>query len=337
MVAVNRESELQNKVVRIGRSWATVQVELVSVVVLLDESNEWAADGSPTCAHWIAERLDVEVCTAREWLRIGRDLKQLVAIRAAFAAGSLSYSKVRALTRVATAENEDELLELARKVPANRLAHALAAHFSRNDPEALERHHEAATGLRRRLEPDGMTTTTTRLPPALEARLTSAVDTHVLRHSAKWAAEAKRTGRWPSLAQQRAYALMDLVTNGGTGILTEVVVHVRGDGCTLDDGTPISDHAVAKLLPDAFVRLLIHDANRWPINASGRRRHPTDRQKRVVHERAQGRCVDCGGTDLIQYDHDPDYETTQRTVVDELVCRCGPCHHKRHADVTRAR
>jgi hypothetical protein len=176
-----------------------------------------------------------------------------------------------------------------------------------------------------------MTCTTLRLPPALEAQLTAAVDTQVLRNTARWAAEAKRNGRWPSLAQQRAYALMDLLTNGGSGVLTEVVVHVTGDGCTLDNGTPISDHAVTKLLDDAFVRLLIHDANRWPINASSRRRHPTDRQKRVVHARAHAKCVDCGSTDLLQYDHDPDYTISKRTVVDELVCRCSPDHARRHA------
>jgi len=41
--------------------------------------------------------------------------------------------------------------------------------------------------------------------------------------------------------------------------------------------------------------------------------------------------VDCGSTNLIQYDHNPDFEQTHHTVIEELEPRCAPCHHKRHA------
>ena len=53
------------------------------------------------------------------------------------------------------------------------------------------------------------------------------------------------------------------------------------------------------------------------------------RQKRVVKERDRS-CVDCGSTDLLQYDHDPDFEVSGHTIVDELTLRCAPCHHRRH-------
>ena len=71
------------------------------------------------------------------------------------------------------------------------------------------------------------------------------------------------------MAQQRADALIELLQGGGAAMTVEVVLHVRGDGATLDDGTPITESAVAKLLPDGFVRALIHDAERAPLNASG--------------------------------------------------------------------
>jgi 5-methylcytosine-specific restriction endonuclease McrA len=41
-------------------------------------------------------------------------------------------------------------------------------------------------------------------------------------------------------------------------------------------------------------------------------------------------CVDCGRHDLGEYDHVPEYETSRRTIVDELQLRCAPCHHRRH-------
>ena len=112
-------------------------------------------------------------------------------------------------------------------------------------------------------------------------------------------------------------------------VATEVIVHVRADGCTLHDGTPLSEPTAASLLDDAFVRMLIHDAENRPVNASVRRRHPTPRQKRVVDER-DPRCVDCGATDLLEYDHDPAYPVSRRTHTDELYPRCNRCHRRRH-------
>ncbi len=48
-------------------------------------------------------------------------------IHAAFARGELSYAKVRALTRVATPDSEEELLELARALTAAQLERTVRA------------------------------------------------------------------------------------------------------------------------------------------------------------------------------------------------------------------
>jgi hypothetical protein len=136
-------------------------------------------------------------------------------------------------------------------------------------------------------------------------------------------------GAWPTLAQQRADALDHLLTNGTGTVDIEMVIHVRGDGCALDDGTPIPDSVVADLAPESFLRALIHDAERRPVNASSRRRHPTTRQKRVVRERDRA-CIDCGTTHLLEYDHNPPYQQTHHTITDELQLRCTTCHRRRH-------
>lgn len=150
-----------------------------------------------------------------------------------------------------------------------------------------------------------------------------------------------------TLAQQRAIAFVEVMTGRGGGrgrssdddavggaiVQTEVVIHVRGDGNTLDDGTPVAGHLVERLIPNALIRALIHDAERRPINASGRQRHPTARQRHVVAERDGHRCVEpgCGATVFLECDHVPDFETSQHTVVDELVLRCAKHHRERHA------
>lgn len=293
-----------------GAQWASGQYALVRAVVALDDSGEWAADGAPTCAHWVAGALDIEVCTAREWLRIGRCLRELAGVTEAFAVGRLSYSKVRALTRVATPASEAELCELAERVPAGRLGQVLAAWSARNEPaEVIEARQHRDRSLVWRTEADGMVVGSFRLEPAVAAPLLAAVDAQVRtnrggeRHASAGAsvsgecaaasgtsASADASVRpdrsaWPSVAQQRADALAALAAGGGAVVETEVLVHVRGDGCTLDDGTPLGDHAVTQMLNGAFVRLLVCDAARRPIDASGRHRYATTRQRRVVHAR----------------------------------------------------
>jgi hypothetical protein len=319
------------------RRLARNQSELITLLVEFDRSGQWAFDGAASCAHWVAQRADLELCTIREWLRIGHRLTGLDEIAARFAERKLSYSKVRALVRVATTENQHELCAIADQEPASRFAVALARWLERNEtPDEHRRRLRAATGLYSHVEPEGMVKTVLRLPPESFGQLHAAIDATVssTRRGRSVSADAdlpRSVKKWPSIAQQRADALLALVTGGGARVATEMIIHVRGDGCSLDDGTPIAGSIVERLAPASFLRVLIHDAERRPINASGRHRHPTTRQKRVVRERDR-RCVDCGSTDLLQYDHDPPFEDTRHTVVDELQARCPPCHHRRHGD-----
>ena len=134
----------------------------------------------------------------------------------------------------------------------------------------------------------------------------------------------------PSLAQQRADAFVLLFLGKDIELATEVVIHVRGDGTTFDDGTPITNNAVCQRLDESFVRMMIHDAERRPLNASNRRRHPTTRQKRVVLETHNHECVDCQSPELLELDHNPPYEQTRHTITTELEPRCAPCHRARH-------
>jgi hypothetical protein len=191
-----------------------------------------------------------------------------------------------------------------------------------------------------------------RLPPLAGAAVLAAVDHHLARRRT---AEQDRAGgsgegtgteddndqgqagdpapkrRRPSLARQRAAALVDLLNSGGGGSLIEIVLHVRADGCTLDDGSPIEGTVLERIAPESFLRALIHDAERRPINASGRRRHPVARQKRVVKERDR-HCTEpgCRSQMFLEYDHDPDFEVSKRTVVEELHLKCGKHHRDRH-------
>ena len=134
MSVVIAEGSLRSRLREVGIAWSGSQVELIALAVALDDSGEWIADGARTCAQWIADALDIETCTARDWLRIGRSLRELPQISAAFTNGELSFSKIRALTRVATHENETDLVAVAERTPASRLAYALAAYLNATMP-----------------------------------------------------------------------------------------------------------------------------------------------------------------------------------------------------------
>jgi hypothetical protein len=71
-----------------------------------------------TCAEWVAWRCGISLSAAREKVRTAQALRDLPAISAAFADGRLSYSKVRALTRVAHEHDEDLLLAYALQATA---------------------------------------------------------------------------------------------------------------------------------------------------------------------------------------------------------------------------
>ena len=86
---------------------------LLECIRRFDEAKGWHEQGAISCAHWLAWRVGWDPGTARERVRVARALGTLPAIDAALRTGSLSYAKVRALTRVATAETEGKLLEMA--------------------------------------------------------------------------------------------------------------------------------------------------------------------------------------------------------------------------------
>ena len=331
--------DLAARILHLGGRLGVLHHELVHCAAAYDDGGMWAFSGHSTCAAWLAETLAISLGTAREWLRVGHALQNLPQLDAAFAEGRLSYGQVRTLTRIAVdhPDRDAELVELAERTPARHLSLALARWTALHEqPEELERRHRRQTGLSARIEPDGMGLITLRLPPTEHGRVMAAIDSTVMRRTTTDSAEnASADAPSPrivapraTLAQQRATALLTLLTDGGARVSTEVILHVRADGCTLHDGTPVSDHAVARLLPESFVRAMIHDAKGHPIDVSGRHRHPTDRQKLVVDER-QPTCR-CGATAFLEYHHEPPFEESHRTLVDELETKCGRCHRLRH-------
>ena len=79
-----------------------------------DAGKYWERLGFHSCAHWMNLKCSMGLHAARERLRVAHALASLPKMTRAFAEGRLSYSKVRAMTRVADSANEDYLLMIAK-------------------------------------------------------------------------------------------------------------------------------------------------------------------------------------------------------------------------------
>src|SRR5437763_8690357 len=66
-----------------------------------------------TAAAWLNWNCGISIRTAQDQVRVGRALLEYPRIAEAFCGGALSYSKVRAITRVVTPATEAQFLELA--------------------------------------------------------------------------------------------------------------------------------------------------------------------------------------------------------------------------------
>src|SRR5437870_3213311 len=86
-----------------------------------DTRDGWAGEGVESCAHWLNWRCGISLRTAREHVRVAHALEGLPVIRAAFSRGEISYSKARAITRVASPESQETLLMWARHSTAHHL------------------------------------------------------------------------------------------------------------------------------------------------------------------------------------------------------------------------
>jgi hypothetical protein len=105
--------ELDAAIRSLAREMNSECYRLLVLVREFDDRFGWKQWSFKCCAEWLAWRCSFELSTAREKVRTAHALRRLPAIAKAFAEGRLSYSKVRALTRVADLYQEDLLLHYA--------------------------------------------------------------------------------------------------------------------------------------------------------------------------------------------------------------------------------
>ena len=157
---------------------------LLTLIAELDRREVWAAQGALSCAHWLSWACGIDTHTAREKVRVARALTELPLLSDALAKGELGYSKVRALTRIATAENEADLLNIGLHGTAQHVEKFVRLY--RRAKRAEETEQADAQHENRSLtfwhEDDGTVVLHGRFPPEMGARILSALDAAMAAH-----------------------------------------------------------------------------------------------------------------------------------------------------------
>ncbi|MEN8376805.1 MAG: DUF222 domain-containing protein, partial [Gemmatimonadota bacterium] len=152
--------------------------EAMVLLAEYDERGGWQDTCFAGTAEWLAWRIGIKPGAARERVRTARALRELPLISAAMRDGELSFTKVRALTRVARPESEEALLEFARSCSAARLEAKLRGWTL--DSVAKEADAEARRHETRAFsvfpDDDGMYVVRGRLDPEVGAVLMRAIE-----------------------------------------------------------------------------------------------------------------------------------------------------------------
>ena len=232
---------------RIAELSARIQAatyELLCYLREFDRQHGW--EGFRSCAHWLNWRTGLDLGAAREKLRVAAALADLNHLSAAMACGRLSYSVVRALTGVATPDNEARLVAVAccaTGAQVERLVRAWRQADREAQPDA-EQVRLARRALSTRVDDDGMV--------VLRARLTPEVGAVVLRalEAALEQVPPAAEGDAASSAQRRADALGLVAESalaggldpGSPGDRFQVTVHVDAETlCCSEDASAAAD------------------------------------------------------------------------------------------------
>ena len=276
---------------RLGDQIAELSAHIeVATARLLDMIREFDTrcgwgNGFKSCAEWLSWRVGMDLGAAYERVRTARALPELPLISAAFAHGEVSYSKVRALTRVATPQTEARLLTFARSGTAAHVERLVRA-WRRVDRNA--ENHDAARRHKSRSfyvyqDVDGMFVIRGRLTPEVGAVVRQALAAACDRMYVKPQDEPPGVMA-PSMAQLQADAL---------GVIAEAALHHD-----LDPGAPgeryqVVVHVDALVLagPDQPGQSVLEDQH---SSAENSRRLACDASRVIMKHEADGRVVEVG-------------------------------------------
>jgi hypothetical protein len=350
-----RADALEREITDLCAQINAASYRLLQLIVELDDEAPWGAWGLTSCAHFLNWRCGIGLNAAREKVRVAQALKQLPQISAAFATGELSFSKVRAVTRIADPQDENNLLDLARHATAAQVEKLVRAYRSvgrHSECERAEARH-AARELTYYYDDDGSLVIRARLPAEAGAVVLQALNAAMdARHAEQNEAESDDVTAVTSepsnrFAQRRADALSTLAettlrhspTPLSAAERYQVVVHVtaetltEGDAgrCELENGPGLAPDTVRRIACDSSLLRIMEDDAGNPLDIGRKTRAVPPAMQRALRSRDGGcRFPGCTRHRFVDAHHIRHWANGGETSLDNLVLLCRRHHRLVH-------
>src|SRR5436853_1287897 len=312
---------LGDEIAELSAHLEAATARLLDLIRVFDACGGWNS-GFNSCAAWLSWRVGLDLGAARERVRVARALTTLPRLVQALARGELSYSKVRALTRVATQDTEERLLAVGRAGTAEHVERIVRG-WRRVDrlaeaKETARRHTSRALHVYQ--DENGMVVIRGPLAPEVGAALIQALT--AAREALYQKAHAQNVSAGtsgadvstepPTMPQQQADALALVaetalhhgIDPGAPGERYQVVVHVdtpvladadAPGQSVLDDGAHVSAETSQRLACDASRVVMRHDPDGRILEVGARTRTIPPALRRALHHRDRGcRFPGCG-------------------------------------------
>lgn len=331
--------QLEREVGELAAHIAAATCRWLLVVAELDRRRAWADWGSKSCSGWLSYACGLAPSAAREQVRVARRLEELPAVCEAFGKGELSYSKTRAISRVASEESEAELLDLARHATAAQLEKVARAYRGVVSAQ-VEKAHDTYEDrhFSYQWDDNGSLLVRGRLPAEDGALLMRSLDD--ARHRLRASAEAPEMEKGPSNADALvSLAETGLATGGAErqgGERNQVVVHVDsaaladdepGGPCEIENGPALAPETARRLACDASLVTMAERDGR-PLSVGRKTRSIPPALRRALQHRDGGcRFPGCTQHRFVDGHHIEHWAHGGETKLSNLLLLCR--HHHR--------
>jgi hypothetical protein len=343
-----RAEALADEITELCSYLYAAEYQLLLKIREFDENGYWGGPGLMSCAHWLNFTCGMGMNAARERVRVARALADLPQISAAFEAGTVSYSKVRAMTRVATPENEDYLLNIARHGTAYHVENLVRKYRrvqAQRDTDTANAIH-VTRELTYYWDEDGALVIRGRLPAEQGALVLKAIEMQMEKEfqaqregpdvSAETSEEpeprsavgARRADALAEIAE--TYMSSEPVANS-TADRYQVIVHVSEESTYIEDGPHVSAETSRRIGCDCNVIGVKEDENGEPLSIGRRSRLVPPAIRRALRLRDDGcRFPGCTRKHFVDAHHIVHWSEGGETSLDNLVQLCREHHRLVH-------
>jgi len=358
----NRIQFLEDQITELAAHINAATFRFLELIREYDECKGWEGGGLISLAHWLNWKCGIGLGAAREKVRVAHALKALPLISQSFREGRVSFSKVRAMTRVATPNNEEYLMNIARYGTAVHVERVVRGYRSVKRTEALaqENSRHAQRELHWYIDDEGYWVIQGRLPAEQGALLQKALE-RVMdeQFHEQQDVPARTSGGDPSsevqarpepIAGRRADALARLAqsslspssSSAGGSCGDRFLVHVHTDMETLkangsggqaelEAGGTIAAETARRLCCDASVVHWLQDPDGEALNIGRKSRTVPPAMRRALQRRDGGCCFPgCSCTRFVDAHHIQHWADGGETSMDNLVLLCRRHHRLVH-------